>query len=116
MFGVDEGASGAGLLSLSNDGKRHRGLTGRFRTVDLNDPTFRQTANAERDVQAQRASGNGWNRLAIMIAHAHDRAFTELLFDLAQGGSQGALLVLVHYNPHLIKRARGHDNCISRQY
>jgi hypothetical protein len=31
-----------------------------------------------------------------MVTHAHDRAFTELAFDLTQGRSQGALLVVVH--------------------
>jgi hypothetical protein len=31
-----------------------------------------------------------------MIAHAHHRTLAELLFDLAQGCRQGALLILVH--------------------
>jgi hypothetical protein len=34
--------------------------------------------------------------LALVVAHAHDRAFAELAFDLTQGRSQGALLVVVH--------------------
>ena len=75
-------------------GKRR--LTGGFRTVDLDDPALGQAADAEGDVQAQGAGGDGRDRLALMVAHAHDRAFAELAFDLSQGRGQGALLVLVH--------------------
>ena len=116
MLGIDEGAGGAHSLGGGDDREGQGGFTRGLRAVDFDDPAFRQTAYAEGDIQPQGTSGNGRDRLAIMIAHAHDRAFAELLFDLAQGSGQGTLLVLVHYNPHLIKRARGRNNCISRQY
>ena len=41
-------------------------------------------------------AGDGGDGLTILVAHAHDRAFAELAFDLTQGRGQGALLVLVH--------------------
>ena len=96
VFGVDEGAGGTHLLRLSDHREGHGGLARRFGTIDLDDSTLRQAANAQRDIQAQRACGDGRNRLTIVIAHAHHCALAELLFNLAQGCSQGALLVLVH--------------------
>ncbi len=53
-----------------------------------------------------------------MIAHAHHRTFAELFFNLAQGCRQGALLILVHLSPHVIKKGQlaATNNCISRQY
>lgn len=53
-------------------------------------------ANAERDVQTQRASGNSRDRLTVVIAHTHYGTLAELTFDLTQGRSQGFLLVVVH--------------------
>ncbi|MNN62151.1 hypothetical protein D3C81_1774320 [compost metagenome] len=96
MLGVDEGTGSAHFLGLGDDRQGQRGFTGRLRTVDLDDTAFWQAANAQGNVQAQGAGGNGRNRLALVIAHAHDRAFTELTLDLPQGRSQGALLVVVH--------------------
>ncbi|MND38289.1 hypothetical protein D3C80_289910 [compost metagenome] len=96
VFGVDEGTGGAHLLGFGDDGEGQGGLAGGFGTVDLDDTAFRQAADAEGDVQAQGAGGNGRDGLAVMVAHAHYRALAELLFDLAQGSSQRALLVLVH--------------------
>jgi hypothetical protein len=40
----------------------------------------------ERDVQHQRTGADDLGRLGHLVAHAHDRALAELLFDLAQGG------------------------------
>ncbi|MCY1215324.1 hypothetical protein D9M72_271670 [compost metagenome] len=96
MFGVDEGTGGTLLLGFCNDGEGQGGLAGGFGTVDLDDTAFRQTTDAKRDVQAQGTGGNGRDGLAVVVAHAHDRPLAELLLDLAQGSSQGALLVLVH--------------------
>ncbi|MNE65847.1 hypothetical protein D3C80_1613640 [compost metagenome] len=96
MLGVDEGTGRAGLLGLGDHGQGQCGFTRGFRAVDLDDTTFWQAADAQRDVQAERTGRNGRDRLAIVITHAHDRAFTELTFDLTQGRSQGTLLVVVH--------------------
>ncbi|MCY1414485.1 hypothetical protein D9M71_299380 [compost metagenome] len=96
VFGVDECAGRAGFLSLGDHGQGQRGFTGRFRTVDFNNTAFWQTADAESDVQPQRASGNGRDRLTVLIAHTHYGTLAELTFDLTQGRSQGFLLVVVH--------------------
>ncbi|MNM60419.1 hypothetical protein D3C81_716980 [compost metagenome] len=96
MLGVDEGASSAVLLGFGNDRQGQRGFTRRLRTVDLDDTAFWQTTNTKGDVQPQGAGGNGRHALALMVAHAHDCALAELAFDLTQGRSQGAFLVVVH--------------------
>ncbi|MNN27166.1 hypothetical protein D3C81_1406930 [compost metagenome] len=96
VLGIDKGAGGAQLLCLGDHRQGQGGLARGLRTVDLDDPALGQTADTEGDIQPQRAGGNGRNRLALVVAHAHDRALTELTLDLTQGRGQGALLVLVH--------------------
>ncbi len=96
VLGIDESTGGAELLRFGNDRQGQSGFTRGFRTVNLDDPASRQTANAQSNVQAQGAGGNGRNRLAILIAHTHYGTLAELTFDLTQGRSQGFLLVVVH--------------------
>ena len=55
VLGVDEGAGAAALLRLGDDMQRQRRLARAFRPVDLDDPAARQAADAERDVEAERA-------------------------------------------------------------
>src|SRR5690606_28254426 len=50
----------------------------------------------EGDVEHQRTGRDHRGDLGDAVAHAHDGALAELLLDLAQGGGQRALLVLVH--------------------
>src|SRR5690606_17392144 len=89
VFGVDEGAGTAKLLHLGNRLQRQRRFTGRFRAVDFDNAAARQTADAECDVQAQRTGRNDLHFLDHgAVFHAHDRTFTELLFDLRQRGGQ----------------------------
>ncbi|MNP04168.1 hypothetical protein D3C76_960760 [compost metagenome] len=96
MLGIDEGAGGALLLGFGDDRQGQGGFTRGLRAVDLDDTTFRQAADAQRDIQAKGAGGDGRNGLALVVAHAHDRALAELAFDLSKRRGQGALLVLVH--------------------
>jgi hypothetical protein len=97
VLGIDEGAVPPGLLALGDGLQGQRGLAGGFRTIDLDHATLGQAADAQRDVQHQRAGTDGLDRLDDRaVAHAHHRALAELLLDLAQGGGKGALLVLVH--------------------
>ncbi len=96
VFGVDECAGRAGFLRLGDHGQGQRGFTGGFRTVDFNNTAFWQTADAECDIQTQRASRDGRDRLTVLIAHTHYGTLAELTFDLTQGRSQGFLLVVVH--------------------
>jgi hypothetical protein len=61
VFGVDEGAGGTVFLGFGDDRQGQRGLTRRFRAVDFDDTAFWQAADAQGDVQAQRAGGDGRN-------------------------------------------------------
>jgi hypothetical protein len=58
MFGIDKGANSALLLRFRKAMQRQRGLAGGFRTVDFDDATARQAADAERDVEPERAGGH----------------------------------------------------------
>ena len=58
MFGVDEGGGAAELLDFGDHLQRERGLAGGFRSVDLDDAAARQAADAECDVETQRAGGD----------------------------------------------------------
>ena len=58
VLGVDVGGGAAGLLHLRDDLQAQRGLAGGFRAVDLDDAAARQAADAERDVEAERAGGH----------------------------------------------------------
>ena len=55
---VDEGRGAAELLHLRDHRQRERGLAGRFRPVDLDHAPARQPADAERDVEPERAGGH----------------------------------------------------------
>ena len=98
MFGVDEGADAAVLLRLGDDMQRQRRLARGFRPVDLDHPAARQAADAERDVEPQRA---GRDRLdldrLLVLAQPHDRALAEGPLDLRQRCVQR--LGLVHGCP-----------------
>jgi hypothetical protein len=55
VLGVDEGADAALLLRFGEAVQRQRGLARGFRPVDLDHPAARQAADAERDVEPERA-------------------------------------------------------------
>ena len=83
MLGVDEGRHAAALLRFGDDLQRQGGFAGGFRAVDLDHAAARHAADAERDVESERAGGN---RLHVLddaaLAELHDRAFAELFLDL----------------------------------
>ena len=86
VLGVDERRHAAELLRFRNDLQRQGGLAGRFRPEDFDDAAARHAADAEREIDADRAGGNRVDRLnGALLAEAHDRAFAELLFDLPDG-------------------------------
>src|SRR4029078_5759792 len=66
-----------------HDMQRERGLARRFRPVNLDDAAARQPADAECDVQAERAGGDrlDLDRL-LVLAEAHDRALAAIALDL----------------------------------
>ena len=79
VFGVDEGADSALLLGFRHGVQGHRGLARAFRPVDLDDAAARQAADAERDVEAQGAGGDGLDLLRLLgRTQAHHRSLAEL--------------------------------------
>src|SRR5205823_7557663 len=95
VFGVDEGANAALLLALGDGMQRQRGLARGFRPVDFNHPPPRQTADAKRNIEPERARGDGLDiHRAVVLAEPHHRALAELALDLGKRGGQG--LGLVH--------------------
>ena len=85
VLGVDVGADAAVALRLGHDVHGERGLAGRLGPVDLDDAAPGQAADAEREVEGQRAGGDGLDVHVGALAHPHDRALAELLVDLAHG-------------------------------
>ena len=83
VLGVDERAGAAGLLRLGDAVQGERGLAGGFRPVDLDDPAARQAADAEREVEAERAGRDGVDLdRALALAELHHRALAERALDL----------------------------------
>ena len=82
MLYVDEGDVTAVLLTFGDAVQGEGGLTGAFRSVDLDDPAAGQTADPQRDIEAQRTGRNMFDVHMGVLAELHDGAFTELLFDL----------------------------------
>ena len=95
MLRVDERDLAAALLRLRHDMQRQRGLAGRFRAVDLNDPPLRHAADAERGVERQRAGRDGVDLQIRAVAQAHDRALAEVFLDLPDGGIERLFLVVI---------------------
>ena len=52
MFGVDKRRGASGSLGLSNNVQGQGRLTGRFRTVDLGNPSFGESPDPKGDIQA----------------------------------------------------------------
>ncbi len=83
VLGVDEAANAAALLRLGDDMERERGLAGGFRAVNLDDAAARQAADAERDVEPERAGGNGLDlHRLLVLAETHDGALAAIPLDL----------------------------------
>ena len=97
VLGVDEAANAAALLRLGDDMQRERGLAGGFRPVDLDDAAARQSANAERDVEPERAGGDGLDldRL-LVLAEPHDGALAAIPLDLRDRSLER--LLSVHFS------------------
>src|SRR5579862_2756376 len=73
------------LLGFRHAMERERSLTARFRSVDFRDPSLRQTADPEREIETQRTCRDGLHRLMPPLTHPHDRTLTKGLLDLAKG-------------------------------
>ena len=87
MLSIDERRDAAHLLRLRDDMQGKGGLAGRLRTVDLGHPAARDTPHSERQVQGQRAGGNGGYLAALrkVLPELHDRALAIAFRDLGHG-------------------------------
>ena len=94
VLGVDVGAHAAVALGLGDHVHGERGLARRLGAEDLDDPATGQTADAEREVERQRAGGDGCDADVAVLAETHDGALAVLLLDLAERHLEG--LVTFH--------------------
>jgi hypothetical protein len=74
-------------------GVRGQALAARLRSVDLHHPAARQAADAEGDVEGDRAGGDHLDRCPDVVAEPHDRALAELAVDVGEGGVEGLVAV-----------------------
>ncbi len=96
MLGVDEGARAAGLLHLGDHMQGQGGLAGALRPVDLDHPPLGQAADAEGQVQAQRAGGGGLDLDDLaLLPKLHHRALAEGPVYLRERRLQRTLLIHV---------------------
>ena len=96
MLGVDERDLAARLLRLGEHMQRQRRLTGGFRPVNFDDTALGQAPDTERQVERQRARGDGLHIAHGVVAKAHDRALAVGALDLLHRGLDRPLLVVGH--------------------
>src|SRR5215471_16066793 len=99
MLGVDEGADAPAALRLRHHVVDERRLSRGLGSVDLDDPTARKAADAEREVERERAGGDGADRDLWAVAHAHHGSLAELPLDLAERDIQRLLTIHRHPPP-----------------
>ena len=112
MLDVDVGGHAAHLLRLGDDVLTEGRFAGRFRTVQLRDAAARHAADAEGDVEGQRARGDSLDLEVVLLAEAHDGAASELLFNRPDGevNCAGTLVGQCHchlFESPFILRLRG---------
>ena len=91
---IDEGAGTAGLLRLRDHMQGQGRLARALRPEDLDHPALGQPADAESDIEAQRARRYGLDLdRPVVLAELHDRALAKGAFDLAEGGIECFLSV-----------------------
>ena len=93
VLGVDEGADAAAALRLGDHVVDERRLARRLRAEDLDDAAARQAADAEREVERERAGRDRADRHLRLVAHLHDRALAELPLDLPEGDVESLLAI-----------------------
>ena len=85
VLGIDEGGGAAEFLHLGHDVQRERGLARGFGAEDFDDAAARQAADAECEIEAQRAGRHDVDvALRVGVAHAHDGPAAELFLDLCE--------------------------------
>ena len=93
VLGVDERADAAAPLRLGDHVVHERRLPRRLGAEDLDDAPAREPADAEREVERERARGDCADRDGGGVVHLHDCALAELPLDLPEGGVQSLLAI-----------------------
>ena len=106
VLGVDVGADAAVALGLGDHVHGEGRLARRLRAEDLDDAAAGQAADAEREVERERAGGDGRDPDVALLAEPHDGALAELLLDLAECHLEG--LVSFHGGTPLSAVRRRH--------
>ena len=105
VLDVDEGGRAAVLLRFGDHVERQRRLTARFRTVDFDDAAAREPADAQGQVEGDRAGRDDVERHPLLnLAHLHDRALAELPLDLREGVAEGDCFFVGHDSPFQLCR------------
>ena len=86
VLGVDERADPAAALGLGDHVVDERRLARGLRAEDLDDAAAREPADAEREVERERAGRDRPDRHLGAVAHLHDRPLAELALDLPERG------------------------------
>ena len=84
VLGVDVGADAAVALRLGDHVHRERGLPRRLGAEHLDDTTAGKAADAECDVERERAGGDGGHADVALLPQPHDGALAVVLLDLAE--------------------------------
>ena len=84
MLDVDESGRAAQLLGLGHDMKRQRRFAGAFGAIDLDDAAAGNAADAQRDIERQRAGRNAFDIHRFILPQAHDAALAIAFFDLLE--------------------------------
>ena len=100
VFGIDERRHAAELLRFGDHVQRQRRLAARFRAVDFDHAAARESADAERGVNRNRAGGDYADRHQhVAVAQPHDGALAVILFNLRDRHFQIFSFFVVHIAP-----------------
>ena len=96
MLCIDKGGVPAHFLRFRNHMQSDGGLAGRFRPVDFDDASPRDTAHTQGDVQRQGPGRDGFHvHFRARFAEAHDGAFAEVLLYLMHSAVKRPQFVIV---------------------
>ena len=98
VLGVYKCRFAAYFLRLRNTVESNRRFTRRFRPVNFNNTSFRQSANSQRNIKAKRSGRNMVNVHRYIFAETHNRPFAMRLFEIAQYLCKRLLLVLRRFD------------------
>ena len=83
VLGVDNGADAAAPLRIGDDMQAERRFAGALRPIDLGDAPARDAADAQRQIEHDRAGRDGFDfDMRPVLAELHDGAFAEAALDL----------------------------------